>query len=495
MNNNSSIRSQKSSHTGSSSWSSSCCAEHDCTHGSVSAAHSPDISIHTSRSAVSRALDAAPGRGLEPGPGKGAAGGALLGNATKTHSAQINQALNEYVESIGDPKGWIEGAEIERYDPKTGEIKTFEVLAGGAEAKEKKKKNKGAARDERWRLLDIAQGILQAIDHRTCTCMHHVLGGDPTVLQTQYGCHYGNLMVCGSVWTCPPCATRISEFRREEIDLAVERHIEETGGQIFMITLTFPHGAEDDLKKMLKRLRKALNKFKGSRRMGKLKRFLEVVGTIRALEVTWGLLNGWHPHVHEIWLLGPKFNEEDLEGLQEELLLLWRRACKNSGFAEPDAYHGMDISTGGDLAGYIAKWGMGAELTKANIKQGKEGRYTPWDLLRWHGETGDERAAELFREYAQAFHGAHQLVWSHGLKKHYRIGKYSDRELAEKQEEQAVIVIRIAREDWSRVCQDRGRGMVLVLAENGGAPAVLRYLESLRVRESVYCQPRGQSPP
>ena len=277
--------------------------------------------------------------------------------------------------------------------------------------------------------------------------------------------------------------------------MAVERHIEETGGKVFMITLTFPHGPEDDLKKMLKRLRKALKRLKGSRRMGKLRKLLGVVGTIRALEVTWGTLNGWHPHVHEIWLLGPEFDEADVEGLREELLLLWRRACKSSGFAEPDVYHGVDVSTGEDLAGYIAKWGMGAELTKANIKQGKEGRYTPWDLLRWHGETGDEQPAALFREYAEAFYNARPLVWSRGLKARYRIGEKTDQELAERQEEEAVIVIRIAKADWSRVCRDRGRGMVLVLAENGGAPAVSRYLESLRKRESVYRRPRGQSPP
>ena len=227
-------------------------------------------------------------------------------------------------------------------------------------------------------------------------------------------------------------------------------------------------GAEDNLKKMIKRLRKALTRFKGSRRMGKLKRFLEVVGTIRALEVTWGRFNGWHPHVHEIWLMGPEFDDVDLEWLQAELLLLWCRACKNSGFAEPDAYHGVAVSTGENLAGYIAKWGMGAELTKANIKRGKEGRYTPWDLLRWYDETGDEQAAELFREYAQAFYGARQLVWSRGLKAIYRIEEQTDQELVEQREEEAVIVIRISREDWYRVCRDRGRGTVLVLAENGG---------------------------
>ena len=491
MNNNRSIRSPKSRHTGSSP----CCVDHDCTHDATSTAHSPDISIQASRSAVARALDTAPGRGLGPGTGKGAVDGALLGRATESHSALINQVVNE-TDGLGfGHQDWIEGTEIERYDPKTGEIKTFEVLAGGAEAKEKKKKDKDAVRDERWRLLDVAQAILQAIDHRTCGCMRYVQGVDAVVLQTEHGCHYGNLMVCGMVWTCPSCASRVSERRREEIETAVERHIEETGGQVFMITLTFPHGAEDDLKKMLKRLRKALTRFKGSRRMGKLKRFLEVVGTIRALEVTWGELNGWHPHVHEIWLLGPEFDMEDLEGLQEELLLLWQRACKRSGFQEPDVYHGVDISTGEDLAGYISKWGMGAELTKANIKRGKEGRYTPWDLLRWHDETGDEKPAELFCEYAQAFYNARQLVWSRGLKARYRIGKYTDQELAERQEEEAVIVIRIPREDWYRVCWDRGRGTVLTLAENGGAPAVLKYLEGLRKLGSVYCWVRGQSPP
>ena len=169
MNNNSSIRSQKSSHTGSSA----CCTGH----GSVSTAHSPAISIDTSRSAVARALDTAPGRGREPGTGKGALKGTLLGSATESHSALINQALNE-IDGVGfGHTDWIEGAEIERYDTQTGEIRTFEVLARGAEAKEKKKKDRNAARDARWRLLDVAQAILQAIGHRTCGCMRYVQGG------------------------------------------------------------------------------------------------------------------------------------------------------------------------------------------------------------------------------------------------------------------------------------------------------------------------------
>jgi hypothetical protein len=39
---------------------------------------------------------------------------------------------------------------------------------------------------------------------------------------------------------------------------------------------------------------------------------------------------------------------------------------------------------------------------------------TPWDLARDFQETGDCRSAELFREFARAFKGKKQLVWSRG---------------------------------------------------------------------------------
>ena len=454
MNNNSLTITKKSRdfprdlHTGSPT----CCAEYAHGHDAVPDSHAPVSSIHLSHATISQT-------GVS----------SLLGEATESHSAQINQTLSDSPKEIGGGRSWYEGVEIERLDTRTGEIKTFEILPDGREVdKDQRKKKKEKARDARWRLLETAQAILQSIGHRTCGCMRYVQGGEPTVLKTQHGCHYGNLMVCGMPWSCPICTTRISERRREEIEVAVKRHIEQTGGRVFMLTLTFPHGSEDDLKRMLKRFRKALTRFKGSRRMGKLKQLLDVAGVIRALEVTWGLLNGWHPHVHEIWLVGSEFDDIDLEWLQAELLLLWRRACRNSGFEEPDTYHGVAISLGEGVSGYIAKWGMGAELTKAHCKHGRNGRYTPWDLLRWHQETGEEQPAELFREYVRAFFNARQLVWSRGLKARYGIGEYTDQELAKRQEEEAVIVVRIPRADWLRVCRYQGRGTVLVLAEQGG---------------------------
>ena len=34
-------------------------------------------------------------------------------------------------------------------------------------------------------------------------------------------------------------------------------------------------------------------------------------GLIRSLEITYGLLNGWHPHTHELWFVSDKVDEVD----------------------------------------------------------------------------------------------------------------------------------------------------------------------------------------
>ena len=49
--------------------------------------------------------------------------------------------------------------------------------------------------------------------------------------------HYKSLIICGSVWMCPLCAAKISERRREELERAISRHIDQNGA-VFMATYT-----------------------------------------------------------------------------------------------------------------------------------------------------------------------------------------------------------------------------------------------------------------
>ncbi|MGV8294313.1 hypothetical protein ACV36C_36270, partial [Pseudomonas aeruginosa] len=63
------------------------------------------------------------------------------------------------------------------------------------------------------------------------------------------------------------------------------------------------------------------------------------------------------------------------------------------------------------------------------IKKGKEGGLTPFDLLRLSDEDlllyDSDKSSELFCEFANAFKGARQLVFSRGLKHACRINDFA----------------------------------------------------------------------
>ena len=77
--------------------------------------------------------------------------------------------------------------------------------------------------------------------------------------------HFGNLMICGSAWTCPVCSAKIAERRRQEISVACDVH-SAAGGGLAMVTLTFRHDRFENLKEMISRLRESLKIFRGSRK-------------------------------------------------------------------------------------------------------------------------------------------------------------------------------------------------------------------------------------
>ena len=116
-------------------------------------------------------------------------------------------------------------------------------------------------------------------------------------------CFYHGLMACGSVWTCPVCAAKISERRRLELADALER-AKAKGWACHFVTLTVPHGAGDDLREILSGLSGALKRMSSGMhsvktQLRKLCPNSEIHGFIRAMEVTHGE-HGFHPHYHMI---------------------------------------------------------------------------------------------------------------------------------------------------------------------------------------------------
>lgn len=390
-------------------------------------------------------------------------------------------------------------------DEETGEIQRFRFV-------EKRREwvpvsDADGARFERFALQGVARNVLSDCPHprgenvwRVCSCLRKRVGQDVRVLYSPAvsRAHYGNLSICGSVWTCPVCGAKISERRKTEIEHVAQVHLD-AGGHLYMVTLTFAHQRTDDLKAMIgdskarTGLRGALARFRNARGYKANAEMIGLVGLIRNLEVTHSNRNGWHPHLHELWFVPRKLSRQELRFLSSEIFSVWRRSCVAVGLGEPNRKHGVKVDLALNPAEYLQKWGreqswgIGSELTKSHLKHSKDAKgATPFDLLR--AVSGDNanytkaHATGLFRQYAKAFFGARQCFWTPGLKEAFGVEEMTDEELAEAEEQDAKELCTIDKDEWRRVLSQPYdvRATILKLAETGGADAVRSFVGTLR---------------
>ena len=279
---------------------------------------------------------------------------------------------------------------------------------------------------------------------------------------------YRGVKVCGNLWGCPVCGSRISQMRRAEMNTLLV-WARSQGLIPVMLTLTARHGLEDRLADLLDAMKNAKRRL---RQRAEWRR-LPVAGTVSATEMTHGRFFGWHPHFHEIVLLEAADEEEALNMVQP-LADAWRASLRAFGLdGNAAAFDAQGAAAAGD---YVAKWGAAEELTLTGVKRGRGGRggpgRSPRELLRLVA-AGDDEARLLWLEYFAATSGKRrrQLVWSPGLKARCGLDEVSDEEAAEA--ETATEIETVAEWDgpgWRRVRSKRVR--LMEAAERGGAAAV-----------------------
>lgn len=324
---------------------------------------------------------------------------------------------------------------------------------------------------DRYLLQNVAASFLRPFknpknnDWRVTKCARTPISSDVVVLKSpdvDYS-YYGNLFTCGSVWTCPVCASKITERRKEQLNSILDLHAD-AGGFTLMVTLTFRHSKFDNLSKMLGKgdrksgFRAALQSFRYSESYRSLLRSIGYVGMIRALEVTYSSRNGWHPHTHELFLLDGSVDPKTVIELfsSKSIFRAWLSACRKAGLGLPNEKYGINVVFAVNPSdylqkfGYDQKWSVSSELTKQHLKSGKLSSLTPFDFLRL-SDTDFVKYRTLFSEYASAFYGASQLYFSRGLLKIFGVASVSDEELALDDFDNSRIVIRISKDDWRRI--------------------------------------------
>lgn len=385
--------------------------------------------------------------------------------------------------SVAETLGRVKGANgqgvplgitTELASPPAGELVEW---AGAAVAGQVAERRMG-----RYRLQNAAVKLLPGA--RVAGCMRSLLPGRASVAVMHSAAvgraHFKGLMTCGSAWVCPVCASKISERRRVELSDALDRNSELTP---VLVTFTLAHDRGDRLAELVDFLNDGLRRARSGAPWGRLRRRFGLVGSVSALEVTWGQAAGWHPHRHLLMFSTLRADGIDAEDLRARLTDRFGRMVARRG-RYVSAIYGVDVRLGdGAVGNYLAKerWGLGAEVTKAGVKKARSG-YSPWELLECYSK-GAAWAGRLFVEYAAAMRGRSQLRWSAGLRDRLGVGvEVSDQELAEEEREPAIEVARLTWAEFKELVRQGRRAQLLAVADSGRADWVDVYLVAWGIR-------------
>lgn len=189
---------------------------------------------------------------------------------------------------------------------------------------------------------------------------------------------------------------------------------------MLFLTLTVRHHRGDGLADRLGAMANGLHDVLRGAPWDRRKRSFGFVGAVRAVEVTWGEANGWHPHMHAALVFRRALDDVEVDTLRHWLVGRWSSIVERRGFGTIDATHGVDVRrvTGaGDLGSYLTKveggWTAGHELARADLKS--KG-VTPFEMLLRLVDGGEKRWAMLWREYEAATLGRRAIVFSPGLR-------------------------------------------------------------------------------
>lgn len=224
-------------------------------------------------------------------------------------------------------------------------------------------------------------------------------------LLTKGGVGWWQGVQCCRARVCPPCWISRRAKAAIEVQWVAEERERESGAPSWLGTWTVRHHASDPV--TLTRAVRAVWRRMLQRRFWRTFTRELRLEWMCAEEVTRGD-NGWHPHLHVLFMPGRPLNAQQIADLEFFGFHVWRQmVVKYLGAQhEPDAEHGFDL-TRCDAATYLAK--IGYELQDPGTSKGN----SPLMLL----ERGkhDEHALQLYLQLMRARTRARDLTFSRGL--------------------------------------------------------------------------------
>lgn len=318
------------------------------------------------------------------------------------------------------------------------------------------------------------------------------------------------LGVCGSVWVCPVCASKIAMTRTDDLEKGIQ-HWASHGNSFVMLTLTMQHHKGQRLSTLWDGLSDAWRKFVSDGSAKRVRAGLGVNGYHRTTEVTLGA-NGWHVHLHVLYFIEGKPLDLTSADAGSKLVARWMESVERAGFrAVSDAQDWKILRGNADalagVSGYLIKGeyreraeGMGKnsravamEMTRGDLKSARlEGSRTPFELLadvvdsvRETGEIPEDDFA-LWQEWERASKGRRQQVWSRGMRERLGLDDEMTDEEAAEVEVEGMDTLAISAEEWKRFTRDPNAHAELIHAvEQAGS------IETARIAAANLLTQRG----
>jgi hypothetical protein len=323
--------------------------------------------------------------------------------------------------------------------------------------------------------------------HRLRSCYKTPISKEVDIVhsKTSKKAHFSNVSTCSNVHSCPVCSSYIAACRCDEIRLGMKNHFEQSPrGSVSMMVLTHSHTRYDVLKDTLDKLKEAMEIFQADWFVKSTIKKNGMVGKIRAFEITYSKLNGWHPHFHILWFSSEKIN---IDVFRDTLSPYWIKALESVGLSG-SGDRALNVYGGEHASQYVTK--LAEEISLSNSKLGKSANgiphYTPFQLLDYvyvNEEKHDVSwAKNAFYEYSETMRGRKSIVWSRGLKDLLKVREFSDEEASMPAEKDLMVYVSITRSDWQNLVRlpIDYRPMILHAAEQG-REVLIKYIGSLGV--------------
>ena len=236
-------------------------------------------------------------------------------------------------------------------------------------------------RRERYSARSFLQSFTSLKSTRTCG--HHSFSGSVDFYRGVnsdglYRSSIKNLISCQSLWACPYCSFSSSAVRSAQISNMLKSW-SDLDYSVSFATLTVSHSKKTSLSFLWDNLLLAYKSFQSGKGYLTLKTNFNLIGSIRAVEATYGR-NGWHLHIHLVFLHNAPI---DLKKFSSSVYSRWESSTKL--FNLTTSKSGFDIRrsySDSGLSSYLSKntYDLGSELTSTNIKKYANSR-TPFTIL------------------------------------------------------------------------------------------------------------------